>query len=402
MASQYGINTITSVDAARPIPIQSSTPIGVVGTVLLPASSDGMDDISVEVFENIKADEHIFFGSSTKAKDFFDDLPGSLREAIDGIDDQNVQGPIIIKAIELTDENVANVPESFYDDAAIKSAVIEAINSMKTAKTAVGYEPDLLVAPRFSHDLDVSTELASVADKILSMGIVDLNAENESEAMLAIASYGTRRLLIRDPYVKVWDTLNNESKFEPQSARVAGMIAYTDGQWEYGFADSFSNRVMNGISGTKRLVEFNAGQDCEADRLRTAHVGSIIRYNGFRTWGGETTDIDSIWQDHTRVRIFDRACKAALDGLFWAIDRRADILKSVKDSVEQMLLGLKGAKVLLGFFVEWDAEKNTKANITAGKFYLKVGMQNIPIVKRIEVNFSYVDQYSSALMNIIG
>jgi hypothetical protein len=189
---------------------------------------------------------------------------------------------------------------------------------------------------------------------------------------------------------------------QPMSARRAGLIAWTDAQWEYGFADSHSNRIINGISGTARAIEFNAGQDCEADRLRAKGIGTIIRYNGFRVWGGETTDIDPIWQDHTRVRVFDRVCEAALDGLFWAIDRRADILKSVRDSVEQMLLALKGSKVLLGFNVYWDPEKNTKANISAGKFYLVAQMQNMPIVKRLEVNFSYVDRYGDVLIKMIS
>ena len=95
-------------------------------------------------------------------------------------------------------------------------------------------------------------------------------------------------------------------------------------------------------------------------------------------------------------------CEAALDGLFWAIDRRADILKSAKDSVEQMLLALKGSSVLLGFNVYWDPEKNTRANITAGKFYMVAEMQNMPIVKRLEVNFSYVDKYADVLIKQIS
>jgi hypothetical protein len=237
----------------------------------------------------------------------------------------------------------------------------------------------------------------------LAFGIVDLNCNDEAGAMLAKNNFGTSRILLRDPYVKVWDTTLSAEVLQPDSARVAGMIAWTDGQWEYGFADSFSNRIMNGIVGTARAVEFAAGQDCEADRLRTNGIGSIINYKGWRTWGGETTDIDPIWQDHTRVRIFDRISEAALDGLFWAIDRRAtDVLKSVKDSVEQMLLALKGAGVMIGYDVFWDKDQNTKANITAGKFYLKTQAQNSPIVKRIEVNFSYVDRYGDVLMKMIA
>lgn len=102
------------------------------------------------------------------------------------------------------------------------------------------------------------------------------------------------------------------------------------------------------------------------------------------------------------MRIFDRIAEAALDGLFWAIDRRADALKSAKDSVEQMLLILKGTRVAIGYDVFWDMEMNTKANITAGKFYLRAQMQNSPIVKRFEINFSYANRWGDTLIKMIS
>jgi len=402
MASQYGVNTVTSVNAARPIRINSSTPIGCVGTVLLPTTDTNLSTEHKEIYAQIKAGLPLFFGSASKAKEFFGELEGTIREAVDGIEDQNVESPLIIKCVELSAIHSGKVPELYYDDLTLKSEIIESLNSLKSVASTFGYKPNLIIAPRFSHDLDISTEMTSVAQKLLAMAIVDLNSDSETAAVLLAQSFGTNRVLLKDPYVKVWDTLTNTEVMQPQSARIAGLIAWTDAQWEYGFADSHSNRVINGISGTARPIEFNAGQDCEADRLRTKGIGTVIRYNGFRAWGGETTDIDPIWQDHTRVRVFDRVCEAALDGLFWAIDRRADILKSVKDSVEQMLLALKGSKVLLGFNVYWDPEKNTRANITAGKFYLVAEMQNMPIVKRLEVNFSYVDRYGDVLIKMIS
>lgn len=402
MSANYGVNTVTSVNAARPIRIQSTTPIGVVGTVLLPANADTMSAENKKIYEKIKANEPLFFGSADKALEFFEDMEGTLRESLDGIADQNVSGPIIINTVELEATHSGKIPEDFYDDLTLKSKIIKAIGDFKGVAGVVGYKPNLIVALRFSHDLAVSTEMQSVAQRLLAMALVDLKANDESEAVLAVGSFGSNRVLLCDPYVKVWDTFTNAEITQPLSARRAGLIAWADAQSEYGFADSHSNRVVNGITGTSRTIEFNAGQDCEADRLRTKGIGTVIRYNGFRIWGGETTDIDPIWQDHTRVRIFDRISEVALDGLFWAIDRRADILKSVKDSVEQMLLALKGAKVLLGFNVYWDAERNTTANITAGKFYLVAELQNMPILKRLEVNFSYVDRYGDVLIKLIS
>lgn len=395
MASQYGVNTTTSTNASRSLAIVSSTPIAIVGSAVLSAA-DG------EIYTKATNKEPLYYGSVSKAKTAFSDIAGTITEALDGIEDQNVQCPIIIKVVIITQEESLLSAELFYNNPLIKTSVIDNLNALKSVASVVGVKPKLIIAPRFSHNLDVATEMTSVAERLLAFSIVDLNVGNESEALLKRASFGTGRVLLRDPYVQVWDTLTSTSITQPDSARVAGMIAWTDAQWEYGFADSFSNRVMNGISGTARPIEFNAGQDCEADRLRVASIGTIIRYNGFRTWGGETTDIDPIWQDHTRVRVFDRISEAALDGLFWAIDRRADILKSVKDSVEQLLLALKGARVMIGYDVYWDEERNTKTNITAGKFYLKAEAQNSPIVKRVEVNFNYSDRWGDILIKLIS
>jgi hypothetical protein len=386
MASQYGVNTRVTSEAARAIRIQSSTPIAVVGTYF------SFTDTETKIE---------YYGSVSDALTAFKFLEGTVKEALIGIDDQNVECPIIIKAVPLPKTELS--AEIFYGSPNLKSTIIDEINGLKSVAALFGVKPNLIVAPRFSHDLEVATAITSVANRLLAVGIVDLNCNDEDGAMLARNNFGTSRILLRDPYVKVWDTTLSAEVLQPDSARVAGMIAWTDGQWEYGFADSFSNRIMNGIVGTARAVEFAAGQDCEADRLRTNGIGSIINYKGWRTWGGETTDIDPIWQDHTRVRIFDRISEAALDGLFWAIDRRAtDVLKSVKDSVEQMLLALKGAGVMIGYDVFWDKDQNTKANITAGKFYLKAQAQNSPIVKRIEINFSYVDRYGDVLMKMIA
>ena len=54
LESIRSINTVTSVNAARPIRINSSTPIGVVGLVLLPHTSDGMSDENSIIYEKIK------------------------------------------------------------------------------------------------------------------------------------------------------------------------------------------------------------------------------------------------------------------------------------------------------------------------------------------------------------
>lgn len=370
MASNYGVNAVVSVNASRPIIISSSTPIGVVG---------------YQTGADLAAGLH-YFGSIEAALEALEDATaGTLKAALTDMERVNVKCPFVLSVVT---EGV--------DDEATTTALIAGVNALKTSLALFEVKPNLIIVPEHSHKPTVAAEMQSVADALLGTGVVDANAADEPAALAFAAGFGSKRILLCDPGVKT------AGGTRPASPLVAAMIARTDGEREYGWADSFSNRVVNGVVGSSRVIEFVPGQECEADRLRTAGLTTLIRYSGWRFWGGETTDIDPIWQSLTRVRIFDRVVEAGLNGVFWAIGRRADELLFAKQSVEGMLNALKGANVLLGFNVFWDPERNTKENITAGKFYLVAEMQDTPIVKRFEINFTYVDKYGDVLIKMIS
>jgi len=396
MASNYGVNVVTGVSASRPIVVNSKTPIYIVGTVVLA----GLGDVTKKSIQD--NDGILHYSSITEANDAFKDSVGTLRGALDGILDQGVNCPIVISTRVISQPQSEKEAEKFHEVAVIKSDIIKGIAKASTAMAVYGVKANIIIAPRFSHDEDVYAQIEITSTLLSGTGIVDLNATNEADATLKVKKFGTRRLLVTDPYVKVWDTKTDGTITEPMSARVAGMIAHSDGLKEYGWALSASNTVMQGISGTARPIEFIAGQECEADRLRTLGISTIINYRGFRLWGFETTDPDTVWKSLERVRVFDRVGEALLGGVFWAIDRGADILIHAKDSVDGLLLSLKGAGVLVGYDVFWHPSKNTKEALTAGKFYLVADMQNMPTVKRFEIECNFTDEFSPILMKIIG
>ena len=407
--SNFGTNVVIGAKASRPIVIESQTPIFIVGTVVLSTLTAGIDDdgkpiVNKDLQAKIKENNGLlFYGKPDDAKADFVESTGTLRNVLDGVTDQNVATKLIIAVVTITKEqSEKKTVENFYNTPIIKSNIIKAIAGAKTATALYGTKSNLLIAPRFSHDLDVKAELESVASSLSATAIVDLNANDEAEATVNMKNYGSKRLLVCDPYVKVWDTKLNKTITEPSSARVAGMIAYTDGLKEYGWADIPSNQVMQGISGTSRVIEFIYGQECEADRLRTLGISTVINIQGFRLWGFDTTDQDFIWKSLQRVRIFDRVADAVLKGLFWAIDKRADQLIYAKESAEGLLRSLKGANVLVGYEVFWHPEKNTKEALTAGKFYLVADFQNMPTVNRLEIECNFVDKHSGVLMKMIG
>ena len=383
MSAKFGVNVTISAEAARPIAVESTTPIGIAGYEEVLENGLHFYMTTAKALEALEAKYKAKKDASQAFK------KGSIYRALKGIEDQAVNTQIILSVFTKDDDSDTN-----NEITECKSAITE----FAKAKSRFGYNPNLIVAPEYSHEDAVKGEIEKMATRLKATGIVDLKADDAAAAIVKMGDFGTNRLVAAYPNVKVWDDETNAYVYEGQSARIAGMIAHTDGASEFGYSDSYSNRVMIGVSGTQIDVDFELGETCTADELRAAKISTIIRESGFRAWGGETSDQDTIWQDLARVRIFDRISQACQKGVLFAIDRKASELYHAKRSVSELLRQLVGAKVLLGYELSWSA-KNTDATITAGKFYLDVRMQNNPIVKQLTLDFIYVDKYGSVLMD---
>ena len=383
MAAKFGVNVTVSAEAARPISVESTTPIGIAGYEEVLENGLHFFMTTSKALEALEAKYKAKKDASQAFK------KGSIYRALKGIEDQAVNTQIILSVFTKDDDSDTND-----EITECKKAVAE----LTKAKSRFGYNPNLIIAPEYSREDAVKGEIEKVATRLKATGIVDLKAQDAAAAIVKMGDFGTRRLVAAYPNVKVWDDETNAYVYEGQSARIAGMIAHTDGASEFGYSDSYSNRVMIGVSGTEIDVDFELGETCTADELRAAKISTVIRENGFRAWGGETSDQDTIWKDLARVRVFDRISQACQKGVLFAIDKKADQLYHAKRSVSELLRGLVGAKVLLGYELSW-SEKNTLANITDGKFYLDVRMQNNPVVKQLTLDFIYVDKYGETLMN---
>ena len=383
MAAKFGVNVTVSAEAARPISVESTTPIGIAGYEEVLENGLHFFMTTAKALEALEAKYKAKKDASQAFK------KGSIYRALRGIEDQAVNTQIILSVFTKDDDSDTND-----EITECKNAVAD----LTKAKSRFGYNPNLIIAPEYSHEDAIKGEIEKMATRLKATGIVDLKVQDAAAAIVKMGDFGTRRLVAAYPNVKVWDDETNAYVYEGQSARIAGMIAHTDGASEFGYSDSYSNRVMIGVSGTEIDVDFELGETCTADELRAAKISTIIRESGFRAWGGETSDQDTIWKDLARVRVFDRISQACQKGVLFAIDKKADQLYHAKRSVSELLRGLVGAKVLLGYELSW-SEKNTLANITDGKFYLDIRMQNNPVVKQLTLDFIYVDKYGSVLMD---
>ena len=374
MDLNFGINGGIAVEAARPVLVDSKTPIGVV----VPFGTQS----ELTYYNNPKAwKDYLVAQGQTDA-----DLAYQTAAAMEL---QNVQTKVI----------VAYAPVDRDADGQ-KQKILDGLDLLKSSPydERVLERPDVIIVPEHSYDADVAAKMDSVAAKLRATGIVDVNAKDEAEATAFAKNFGTRYLLLYRGRTKM------EGKLYPASAAIAALIAYWDaggdnGFDEFGYARSHSNRIVKGVSGSEVPIEYFEGQDCEARRLRQKGVGAIVQDVGWRSYGFETTDIDPIWQSLERVRTFYRWLDAIIKANKWARDRSADQLIWVKKTCSEFFKKLTGAGIALGYEIYLDANRS---DVTAGKFTFVLKTANMPAIRELNFILTFTDEHNDAFIEWVN
>lgn len=372
MSLNRGVVVDVTSTGARPISISSVIPLALVLT------ADAGVTAGTKYFDSIKsalADTQIAAatdGNILKYLQFGEDKYGLIV-------------PLII--------SVAHVN---VDPATEKSNVITAVNAIATAPSVFGFRPDIIGVGDYSTDIDVQNAIVATCDKLKARAFVDLDATDNADAATKRGLLGSRRVTPVFTNLMDWNTVLSATDEYCASIVLAYLRASIDGSKDIGYSYSISNRVIP-VSGVKTVREFLAGFQDETDALNAAQITSFINYSGIRTWNYETCDIDPIWQDARRVRIFDLASFAVIDGIMWAVDRDLAALDAAQDTLRAFMASLVGADVMLGFNVYLDRDRTTATAITAGEFYFIIEAQETPSPALIKVTFDRVDAYSSVV-----
>ena len=372
MNLNFGINGQISVQAARPVTVDTKTPIGIVVPF---GSTEG---------------EFRVFNSAEQMKEYLEEkgaTPDDLAyKTANAIALQNVKGKIVAKFVA--------------DGDGVKDNVLAGLDVLKTAPQDENIltRPDLIICPEYSFDTDVAAKMDSIATLFRGTAIVDVNAGDEAAANAFANNFGSRYMLLYSGRIKV------EGKLYPTSALIAGLIAYWDaggdnGYDEFGYARSHSNRIVKGVSGSERIIEYFDGSDCEARRLRQNGIGSIVQDVGWRSYGFETRDIDPIWQSLERVRTFHRWLDAIIQANKWARDKSADQLIWVKKTCSEFFRKLTGAKIALGYEIYLDPNRT---DVTAGKFTFVLKTANMPAIRELNFDLVFSDDWNEAFVKWIN
>ncbi|MGH1330779.1 MAG: phage tail sheath subtilisin-like domain-containing protein [Paracoccaceae bacterium] len=380
----HGVEVVEIDTGTRPIRTVRSSVIGLVGTA--PDADAAKFPLNTPVLVAGKRSDAAGLGAT-----------GTLAPAIDDIFDQVGAVVVVIRV------------EEGADDAATLSNIIggtddvtgqpEGLQVLLAAESVVKVAPRIIVVPEFSQEQAVVSELVSIATKLRAVIIADGPNSTDADAITYRENFGSDRIYLVDPWVKVWDTETSTEIVRPASARVAGVIAKSDA--ERGFWHSPSNRLIDGITGTARAIDFTLGDaTSRANILNENEVTTIIQRDGYRLWGNRTLSADPKWAMLKRRRVADMINESIMQAHFWAVDRNADrtYFEDVIEGVNAYGRRMITVGALVGFKCWADPDLNTPEALEAGKVYFDYDWVETPTAEHITFRSMINNGYLSEVL----
>lgn len=384
MSFLHGIEILEIADGIRPIRAARSSVIGVIGTA--PGADPDAWPLNKPVLIKGRRADAAGLGAT-----------GTLPAAIDDIFDQAGCLIVVIRVEQAgTDpETIANVIGGVDGD----TGEYLGVHAFLAAMSEVHVTPRILCAPGFGSTQSVIAELVPIAERMRSIIIADGPNTTDTAAVTARGNYGSDRVYMVDPWVKVFDTVAEADVVRPASARVAGVIARTDET--RGFWWSPSNQEIYGITGISRPVEHSfSDANSQSNLLNENEVATIIRSDGYRIWGNRSCASDPLWAFLSVRRTADMVYEAIERGHRWALDRpfSPQLLRDIVDGVNTYLRQLKAQGALLGGTAWMDAELNTEATLKAGQLYVDFDIEPPAPLERLTFRAHRNDGYYTELV----
>lgn len=380
MAFLHGVETTELDEGLRPIALADSSVIGLIGTA---------PDADVDAFPlNTPV---LVAGSRTEAAGL--GATGTIPDAIDGIFDQAGARIVVVRVEEGADgaATLANV---------IGDGVSTGVQVFLDAKATIAVAPRILIAPGFSQNVALVTEMIAIADRLRAVIVADGPNTTDADAISFRQNFGSQRVYVVDPWVTVFDTDSASYVDQPPSARAAGVIVRTDA--EKGFWWSPSNKLMNGITGTSRPVSFGLSDpNCRANYLNENEVTTIVQQDGWRLWGNRGTGGDSLWAFLSVRRTADVIEDSIEAAQLWAMDRpfSANLIIDIRESVAAFLRTLEALGATLGSSVWLDEELNTEATLKAGQLYVNYDFEPPAPLERLTFRAARNGDYYTDLIS---
>jgi phage tail sheath protein FI len=343
----HGVSVVEVESGARTIEGVSSSVIGVVGTA--PDAVAEAFPLNAPVLTTGSAVDMTKLG-----------VEGTLPSAIAGILAQTGANIIVIRIAEGGDMEETSLNAI----GGVADGNYTGVHSFLVSKSRLGVTPRILIAPDFCVE-EVVPELIPIAERLRAIIVADCPTETDAAAIDFATACASSRVYAVYPKV-----VNTKKEIIALSPCVAGIISRVDR--ESGFWCSPSNKIINGIVGLSKPVDFTLGDSaCKANYLNENNIATVINQDGYRLWGNRSTSGDGAYKFLCVRRTADMISDSILRAHLWAVDRNIvkNYLTDVTESVNAYLATLKSQGAILAGKCFANKELNTAANIAEGKVY---------------------------------
>ncbi|MCJ8273354.1 MAG: phage tail protein, partial [Psychrosphaera sp.] len=191
----HGVEVIELDQGTRPIQTVKSSVIGLIGTA--PDADAAKFPLNTPVLVAGRRSEAAPLGAT-----------GTLPMAIDGIFDQVGAAVIVVRVEEVTGDEAATLT-NVVGGVNPTSGDYEGMQAFLGAESVLGVSPRILVAPGFTHQRPlgnanpVVADLIGIAERLRAVILADGPNTNDADAIAYRGDFGSRRIYVIDPHVKV-------------------------------------------------------------------------------------------------------------------------------------------------------------------------------------------------------
>lgn len=359
----HGVRRIINDAGKRPIATLNSTVIGIIGTA---------PDADADMFPvNTPA---AILGSDTAVAALGG--TGTLPAALDSIFKVQPCRVVVIRVEEGADDagTITNVIGGIDGATMQRTGMYALLNS----NARLGLWPRILIAPGFSHELAVFTEMLIIADRLRGWPIPDAPDTNSVAAVAYRQNFSDKRAF--GPCYPHFIVRGSDGSDEMRWASAFKAAALVKQHYEKNFAWAASNMVIDGVIGTTADIDYvNGDPSCEANYLNENAVTTIIRDGGFRIWGVRTcaTGHDERWRFENGVVVDDIIGDSIVAAARRLVDHNITktFFEELVDMTNDYLSQKVTEEVIIGGKAWATGELNSPANLALGKAFIHYDLQ---------------------------
>jgi len=318
---------------------------------------------------------------------------GLLADAVKGVAAQlgGVNGGADVTVMRVKEEStvaltVANIV------AALAPTSVAAIAS------ATGATPRLIWVGRTSWQADPETPnpiwaaLPVACEKLLAVAAVDVDPTTSAKAITQREAFNSERILPIGVAARVFEGASLVTR--AMGPRVIGLMIRVDNFYGGKPFSPFANRPVLGISGVSRKIPFSLlDGSTEGQQMLESDVSIVVQGEigvdgavadgGFSFIGTDNTTTGELWKQIHQVRGADYLTVKMMEITRQFLGKKisADAVEAWVNSIKFMLRDHKVDDDILGFDVQFRADKNSPEQIRLGHLTVNLGIEPVPAFK---------------------